>query len=293
MKYAIKSCGKLSFFFQCALMLINETDRSEKMADRFCSSCRQWAKRSGQGDGILVGSDLTQEWILPWWWENYKHFNSHPVVFIDLGMSFEMKAWCKERGKTIRLFVADVFVAEKDQIDSQRIDEWEGRLGKTVWPSRNGWFKKPTACLQTPFNRSIWIDLDCEIRGPLSALFELADHPSGIAMARENHEVADQEPLYNSGVIAFRYGTPLFEKWADDAFDRNHLFAGDQNALSHQIFEEEMIIGEVPQIYNWSRLNPENPDAIILHWHGVHGKSEIAHQIWKEKGKNLIVPMNS
>jgi hypothetical protein len=230
-----------------------------------------------------VGADLTQEWLLPWWWENYKRFNAHPVTFVDLGMSLEMKAWCKERGEYIQLLVADVFVAEKEQIEPQRIDEWEQGHGKTFWPSRNAWFKKPLACLQTPYNRSIWIDLDCEIRGTVSSLFELADHPSGVAMAREVHEIDSQGPLYNSGVIAFRHGISLFERWADDALDLNHLFSGDQNALSLRIFEEKATIGEIPPIYNWSRYHPDNPDTIILHWHGVHGKSVICHQIWEKR----------
>lgn len=258
------------------------------MPDQLYSAFRQWARRSNQGDGIIVGADLTQEWLLPWWWENYKRFNSHPVAFVDFGMSLEMKSWCKERGEYIRLPVADIFVAAKEQIEPERINEWEDGHGKTFWPSRNAWFKKPLACLQTPYNRSVWIDLDCEIRGPLSALFALSDHPSGVAMAREVHENDPNGPLYNSGVIAFKRGISLFEKWAEDALDRNHLFSGDQNALSRRIFEEKMVIGDVPLIYNWSRCNPENPGAVIVHWHGVHGKSVISHQIWKEGCDHII-----
>ena len=101
-------------------------------------------------------------------------------------------------------------------------------------------------------------------------------------MAREVHEKNPNGPLYNSGVIVFKRGILLFERWADDAIDRNDLFSGDQNALSQRIFEEKLAIGDLPSIYNWSRCNPDHADAIVLHWHGVHGKSVISHQIWKE-----------
>lgn len=252
------------------------------MSELLYSAYRKWAKRSGKGDGIIVGADMTQEWLLPWWWKNYKRFNAYPVTFVDLGMSLEMKTWCKEHGQYLPLFIADIFVADKEQVETERINEWEQGHGKIFWPSRNAWFKKPSACLQTPYKRSIWIDLDCEIRGSVNELFELADHPSGIAMAREVHEIDSTQVLYNSGVIAFKHGIPLFEKWAEYAFDRNHLFSGDQNALSQRINEENLTIGEVPLIYNWSRCSPDNPDAVILHWHGVHGKSVIRHQIWED-----------
>ena len=80
---------------------------------------RKW--RSGnfkQMDGIVVGADLTQEWLLPWWWSHYSRFNSLPVAFIDFGMSDEMKKWCQERGELIPLPVADIFVAKRKRIES-------------------------------------------------------------------------------------------------------------------------------------------------------------------------------
>ncbi len=252
------------------------------MADPLYYTYRKWAKRSCEGDGIIVGADMTQEWLLPWWWKNYQRFNTHPVAFFDLGMSSEMKDWCKERGLYIQLPVADIFVTPKEEIGPSQINEWEEGFGKNFWPSRNAWFKKPLACLQSPYERSIWIDLDCEIRGPIGSLFGFSDHPSGFAMAREAQEIDPKAPLYNSGIIVFKRGISIFEKWAEDALERNHLFAGDQNALSFRIFEEKLTIGEIPLIYNWSRCNPDNQDAVILHWHGVHGKSVIAHQIWNE-----------
>ena len=49
--------------------------------------------------GIIVASDMQQEWLLPWWWEHYTRFNSFPVAFIDFGMSKERENGVKSEGR--------------------------------------------------------------------------------------------------------------------------------------------------------------------------------------------------
>ncbi len=242
---------------------------------------RKWNKKEPIADeGIIVGSDLSQEWLLPWWWEHYRRWNNYPVAFIDFGMSQESKAWCKKRGSLISLPVADIFVAEKNQIDSEVISAWEGAYGREFWHNRNGWFKKPLACLLSPFQKTIWIDSDCEIRGALKEVFDFCEHSSGIAIAKEQN---DKQPLawvgYNSGVIVFKRGVVLLEEWADHSFERNHEYPGDQDILSVIIHDKNLKIGDLPLIYNWSRCSAINPQAVILHWHGNYGKATIAHQL--------------
>jgi hypothetical protein len=72
--------------------------------------------------------------------------------------------------------------------------------------------------------------------------------------------------------------------WADQSFESNYRFRGDQDLLNTIIQEQKFKVDELPQIYNWSRLKGDHPDAVVLHWHGPQGKSEIAHQIMR---KNL------
>lgn len=248
---------------------------------------RKWRKENLKSkDGIVVGADLTQEWLLSWWWEHYRRFNSHPVAFVDFGMSDEMKKWCKQRGEWIALPVADIFVAEKEQIDPDLVQQMENACGKSFWQSRNAWFKKPLACLQSPFCRSIWIDLDCQIEGSIQELFTFCH--STIAMAQERWDTHPEIVDYNTGVIVFEHGAHVIEEWADRAFTHNHLFRGDQDILSAIIQEKNICISELPSIYNWSRLNGENPHAIILHWHGPQGKAEIMHQIARSNLNSLM-----
>lgn len=228
-------------------------------------------------DGVIVGVDQTQEWLLPWWWDHYKKHNDFPVAFVDFGMSSDKKNWCRERGEFIRLYVADIFVAQKEEIDPTLIREWEAEFGKLFWQGRNAWFKKPLACLQSPFRRSLWIDLDCEIRGVLAPLFSYCEYPLGISLVRERGGV--DYPIYNSGVIAFQRENPLVLIWADLGIDKNSSFRGDQELLSWIIAEQGLCVSEMPEAYNWSRCYGDNPDALVYHWHGEFGRSVIRHQI--------------
>jgi hypothetical protein len=242
------------------------------------SEYRRWGSGPCTAEkGIVVGSDMTQEWLLPWWWGHYTAFHAYPVAFVDFGMSIEMKKWCEERGTLIPLLVADIFVTDKHEIDPLLAKQMEDAWGKTFWSCRNAWFKKPLACLQSPFLHSIWIDLDCEIRGTIDALFDLCREHLAIAIG-SSHPVS-----YNSGVVAFKHGLSVIETWANQAFERNHLVPGDQDVLNAIIHEQNVRIVEIPAVYNWSRCSTPNPEARILHWHGPQGKSVISHQIMKKQ----------
>ncbi len=230
-------------------------------------------------DGLIVGADITQEWLLPWWWERYRKHNTHPVAFIDFGLSLEMKDWCRQRGELIPLRIYDGFVTEKTEVDPAVVRNLEEEFGKQFWDCRKTWFKKPLACLQTRFRRTIWVDADCEIRGPVQALFAFADKPPGIAMAKDQCDAALHYPIYNSGVIVFRRNLELIVQWARNCLERNHLFRGDQEVFSRLVAETGVVIGEIPPLYNWSRCQKDHAEAIVLHWHGVYGKHVIRNQI--------------
>lgn len=226
-------------------------------------------------DGIIVASDQTLEWALPWWLDQYQRHNSCPVAFIDLGLSFEKKEWCKQYGQLIPLRIVDF----AEEVDPQIGKKWEAEFGKQFWDSRNAWFKKPLACLKSPFQRTIWIDVDCEVRGPVTPLFEYANIPPGLAMAKEQIYVIDSHQMYNSGVIVFSQNHPLIKEWADVCLTQSRNFSGDQEVLSQIIAEKKIQICELPPCYNWSRLRDEQPSTMIQHWHGTYGKYVIKNQV--------------
>lgn len=221
--------------------------------------------------GIIVACDAQQEWLLSWWWDRYSTYNAFPVAFFDLGMSEEAKAWCKKRGRHIILGLDGSFVKPKERISPQLIREWEAFYGPTLWTSRPNWFRKPFICLQTPFQQTIWFDLDCEILGSIDSIFTSAS----LAMVREPRFLPDVR--YNGGVICFTRGIKILEQWAETALNENERYWGDDPLLSALIAQMQWKVLELDPIYNWRLAQGVNTNAVIHHWVGSAGKAYIKH----------------
>lgn len=217
-------------------------------------------------EGIIVGCDLFQEWLLPWWWESYRRHNRYPVAFFDFGLSERMKKWCLERGELIRL--RGLLVKDREEVHPSLTHQWESRYGENFWNSRDAWFKKPLACHRSPFQKTVWLDLDCEVRGPLDFLFKACLHPSEIALAKD--QIA---ATYNSGVISFRQSSGIIAEWADQSLEKTGDFRGDQDLLSHIIADRNASICELDPIYNWNVGYGDNPKTVICHWLGETAKT--------------------
>jgi hypothetical protein len=220
-----------------------------------------------QKKGILVASDLHTEWLLPWWWERYSSCNTLPVVFVDLGMSSEIKDWCKERGN---LYFFQESIEDKP-LTPEVLASWEKSYGKTYERSRSAWFKKPLACLLSPFEETVWIDLDCEVLCNIEHLFDFLEKGKELAIYRSS----DGDNLCNSGVVVFKKNSPLLKKWGSIARQNATNYWGDENILSELIQSSEETIAFIPKTYNW-RVSTGIPDyAHIIHWVGEWGKEFI------------------
>lgn len=217
--------------------------------------------------GILVGCDKNQEWLLSWWWKNYTKENSLPVAFADFGMSKEAKQWCKERGTLLSISFGGLQVASKEEIEPSLCTEWEKALSP-FWGSRQAWFKKPFALLNTPFRQTLWLDLDCEVLGPLEPVFQYIDPKAKMGLVRIGE-------VYNSGVIVFKKDSPLLNLWAESAVSDNHLFLSDQDALTQIIADQGYTVGDVPEIYNWIMCRGIHMGAVVCHWAAQWGKAYI------------------
>lgn len=224
--------------------------------------------------GILIGCDQNQQWMLPWWWKHYSQHNNYPVAFVDFGMSAEAKKWCQSKGHWISLDAPKNFVFPKTLIASDLSTEWEKIYGKDLWQEREKWFYKPFALAQTPFDETIWVDLDCEITGSLAPLFHKIHVHSKMALALES-----EQTIYNSGVIAYHRNSPLLQQWTDLSYRHNDQFLGDQDVLTFIINQENIEVTELPSKYNWVVREGINFEAIILHWAGKWGKEVIRRQV--------------
>ncbi len=238
-----------------------------------------WKRAPQAKFGILCGADQSQEWLLPWWWSRYSEHNNFPVTFLDFGMTDLMKQWCRTKGELIPIELDSSLITPRSGIDEALAKQWEYDYGWRVWNSRLNWFKKPFAFLQSPYEKGIWVDLDCEVLGSLNPLFSKLKSTSQLALVRDHPDDPlprlDPNVRYNGGVIVFKHGSRILQHLAENSLKMNHLFAGDDPLLSHLIYKHQLKVQELPMIYNWRMVWGLNLGAVILHWVGTEGKAYI------------------
>jgi hypothetical protein len=238
-----------------------------------------WQRAPEKEKGVIVGCDKNQEWLLSWWWERYSSENSFPVCFVDFGMTLDARSWCAQRGEVLSMEIGFSSASSEDFMSNDGIKDLYGSMFSTI---REQWFKKPFACLASPFHRSAWIDLDCEILRPIDGLFDQCDRVQPMALMQEyefNHLPKwDPSILYNSGVIVFLHGAEIFEKWAEAAIKESDRFLGDDQLLSSLINQRQWPVGDLPEIYNWKCVWGVNINAVIYHWIFAVGKDFIKKQ---------------
>ncbi len=222
--------------------------------------------------GIIVGCDQSQEWLLPWWWHHYSTHNAFPVAFVDFGMSERAVAWCDRRGTYLAL---PPKICPIKSLSPEEHKRFSPHFEEGVWVYREAVFKKAFACLRAPFALSCWIDVDCEIRGPLDPLWTPLQLGMEIALVRE-----PDGSCYNSGVIAFRRKSKILSQWANLSRNANNQFLTDQEALSHAIDLHKPSMAELPATYNWKRSQGPNNDALILHYASGYWKDELRKIIY-------------
>ena len=242
-------------------------------------------KDSVHGCGVLTGADENQEWMLINWWDHYTKTNTHPVTFINFGMTKSARLWCEKRGTVFDFQIPASLLAQKEDIPPITAKFWDRIYSGNVWQARQAWFSKPFTLIQTPYEKSIWVDLDCEIRQPLDELFPLLDTQIGFAISPTTasfqkfsrimglHQL--DEKTYNTGVVAFKYHSPVMQKWVENTYKRNKEFMGDENVLNRTIHEEKFVIIELPLSYNWPFFLGEDPDVKVVHFCANQGKQTL------------------
>ncbi len=230
---------------------------------------------SGTDRGVLIAADNDAKWLLPWWWGHFSRYNDLPVAVVDLGLSEEKKAWCRDKALLIELKTSPV--AAKESLPASVVRRWENSYSRSpkVWEARNAWFQKPRAFACTPFALTLWLDLDCEVMGCVDAIFTAFDRNCEMALAREQRNSASRWALYNSGVVLFKKGAPLIKEWEEACCKNSGKFMGDQDVLSYLIRKNPGRVQELPLDFNWQIYGGFNPAALIHHWVGTWGKEYI------------------
>lgn len=228
--------------------------------------------------GIIVGCDVNQEWLLPWFWRHYTKENSIPITFMNFGMSDEGVRWCQQRGT-----VLPINVITKDEMRSMARDLWEIAYGAaTLQRLRDAWFKKPYAFLSSPFEVTLWLDLDCEVKTNIEPLFSLLPKDAEIGMVKEERLILFSPAglnSYNTGVVLFRKKAPILSRFLEFSKLYRDEYLGDQEILSLAIEHDQPKMIQLPCIYNWDPKQGERSDAAIYHYMGQKGKEEIKQKM--------------
>jgi hypothetical protein len=239
----------------------------------------KWKRSPKKKHGVLCGAERSQEWLIPWWWSRYAEHNAYPITFCDFGMSEEMRGWCAERGEVVRIEFDLSYVTPRSGIDDELARKWESAYRGSLWNARRTWFQKPFAFLESPYERGIWIDLDCEVLGSLEPLFCDFIPSSELALVRdyttEHFPRLGPLVLYNGGVVVFNHSSSILESWAEGSVTKNHLFISDDHLLSHLIHTYQLEVQELPEEYNWRMVRGLNLGVVIIHWVGSSGKAYI------------------
>lgn len=256
--------------------------------------CRWRYKKPPEDKGILLVSDRQTEQYIPWWWECYSKHNSYPVLLMDIGLSKGLVSWCKNKIQVQKLSIPNSFVKMRDELSGRAKNLTHFFTYDEAWNVRIPWFKKPLAALQTPFQKSILMDLDCEVRGSLDPLFEEAKHFKEVGCAIDPHSnltryekyrgCEEGETQYNSGVVLFHHGAKTVCKWAKLSVEENDRFYGDQEVLSSLSLDPESNIYQLDSKYNtFYYLEKPNSSPLIVHWISSHGKKQLLQKIQQEQ----------
>lgn len=202
-------------------------------------------------EGVIVAISNEQEWMLKWWWKHYRSNNSHPVTFFDIGMSKSASLWCEKHGDVLPLTL----------------------------PEKNPWFAKPFALLNSPYPRTVWINLDCQVRRSIAPLFPYCIDKNGDGFSIVLLEF-EGNYYQNSGVLSAKRHSPVTAKWAENASIIPPPYQEDDTLLISTINENRFNIPFFPTTYNHPTLLPGNESAAIRHYTGSTGKHALLKEIF-------------
>lgn len=207
-------------------------------------------------EAFVTGCDTAHEWMLEWFFKNYNKFIKKPLIFSNFGVS-------EEALKLIRKNVHAV-------MDLSKTEE-------------KGWFKKPLSMLKSPSKKTVWIDLDCEIKEDISNIFNLLESGKLNMVEDKPWTKRRNEIWHNSGVVGFIGKPVILYNWV--AAVKQNPQVGDQEVL-HSILNPITKIGNIhdlPNEFNVMRLQTEldNYDGPIkvMHWTGIKGKDRIREML--------------
>ena len=205
-------------------------------------------------EAFVTGCNAAHEWLLPWFFKNFKKHCKKPLIFSDFGLSHVGLAIVRENCHA----VMNLTHAEE-----------------------RGWFKKPLTMLKSPSKKTVWLDLDCEVKDNIDDIFNLLE-PNKLAMVEDKPwSLRRGHKWHNSGVVGFIDKPVILSQWAGAVRKNHDKEVGDQEILDKILSPITKIsyIQDLPNEYNVMRLQVEKDNyqgkIRIMHWTGEKGKIRI------------------
>tara|TARA_R110000868_G_scaffold30953_3_gene113871 strand:+ start:15585 stop:16250 length:666 start_codon:yes stop_codon:yes gene_type:complete len=213
---------------------------------------------------FFTGCDSKTEWQLEWFVKNFKKHNQTPLVFVDFGVSREMRA-------------KPFFSGFHQVVDAPKV-------------SAGGWFHKPASMLKLGemFDQVCWLDTDIHILGDMSGIFDHVE-PNKLCMVEDKPWSARRgETWHNSGVVAFAGVPDILRLWEQKC--QTNPKQGDQEVLHEMLRESPMKrminISDAPNKYNWLRIQlldgQDSWEKLAMHWTGEKGNLQIRKLMYNE-----------
>lgn len=207
---------------------------------------------------FVTGCDESQEWMLPWFVNNYMTHNDVPLVFADFGVS----GACRDS-------LLDIGIS--DVIDMTNLVV-------------KGWFIKPQALLTVAkkCDKSCWIDTDIEILSNISDIFNHTEINKLGMVEDKPWSKRSGDKWHNSGIIVVEDTPNILYEWAKKVENLPNRDRGDQEVLHSMMVNDLMRmihINDVPNEYNWLRIQlidgQDSKHKKCIHWTGYKGKDHI------------------
>jgi lipopolysaccharide biosynthesis glycosyltransferase len=137
--------------------------------------------------------------------------------------------------------------------------------------------------LLSPYKRTVWLDLDTQVRGSIEPLFAFCENEGGFAAAPEHVSsqllnkqrkmIGEDQVIYNAGVLVFKRQSKVVQEWIDRSKDQNHLHCSDQQILALVLNSKLFDFTTLSRLFNWTIDVPAPSEVVILHWWGGYGKN--------------------
>lgn len=171
--------------------------------------------------GVMTGCNQNNEHYLQSWFEHYSKHNTFPITFCDFGMSHQARTFCAKIG-TLLQAKSQVFALPK-----------------------------------SPYEETIWTDINCQINQSVGPLFEMALVKDGFAISFSKQNTPQ------TGIMAFTKNSPIILNW--QAWCIKNKEVPDNKTLELLLKENNFQLTQFSEKYYWNTSQkPPAHIAIIL-----------------------------